>query len=187
MKPRLAFAATMAALFLAVPAHAAVFVVGEGPERGCYLAAKTHSLTAESLKLCNDAITYSDMTLHDRAATFVNRGVILLGLGHVDTAMVDFNECLRIMPDQADTYLNRGAAYISLKQYANALTEIQKSFTLHPSEMAVAYYDRGVAEEELGQLRDAYQDYQAAAKELPTFTEANEAVSRFRVITKGAS
>ena len=186
MKPHLAFAATMAALFFAIPAHAAVMVVGEGPERGCYLDARTQAYTNEALQLCNNAIANSSLTLHDRAATFVNRGVILLGMGKVDTAMVDFNECLRIMPDQGDAYLNRGAAYIALKQYSNALTEIQKSFPLHPTDMAVAYYDRAVAEEDLGQLRDAFNDYQEAAKEQPTFIAANEAVSRFRVITKAA-
>ena len=187
MKTHLVLATAMAAIFFAIPARAAVLVVGEGPERGCYLAAKTGSTTIDALKMCNDAIDHSNMILHDRAATFVNRGVILLRLNRIDAAMSDFETCLRVMPDLGDAYLNRGVAYIAMKQYATALAEIQKGIALNPSDMAVAYYDRGIAEEQLGRLRDAYLDYQAAAKESPTFTEANEAVSRFRVITKSGT
>jgi tetratricopeptide (TPR) repeat protein len=187
MKTYLVIAVTMAAFLFAIPAKSAVYVLGEGPERGCYLAAKTGSSTYDSLKLCDDAIDHSVMILHDRAATYVNRGVILLRLGRIDNAMSDFNTCMRVMPDLGDAYLNRGVAYITMKQYANALADIQKGIARNPSDMAVAYYDRAVAEEQLGQLRDAYLDYQAAAKEEPTFTEANEAVGRFRVITKARS
>ena len=60
------------------------------------------------------------------------------------------------------------------------MTDIQKGISLHPTDMSVAYYDRGVAEEQLGRLRDAYQDYQNAVAAAPKFSEAVQAVNRFK-------
>jgi tetratricopeptide (TPR) repeat protein len=182
MKPSLASAAALATVLLgANPVKAAVTVLGAGPERTCYLDAAAGSTGLDSLRICNEALNNS-LSLHDRAATFVNLGIILHARGENEEAMMDFKQCLSIMPDQADAYLNLGVAYVTLKQYDTALTNIEKGISLHPSDMSVAYYDRGVAEEQLGRLSDAYRDYQSAATIAPKFTEAVQAVNRFKSI-----
>jgi tetratricopeptide (TPR) repeat protein len=198
MRLSLALAAAVAATCLAGPAFAdAVVVIGDGPERLCYLSAKTGIDLNAGLEHCNLAMD-NGLVLHDRAATFVNRGVIEHKLGRVISAMDDFNACLRLMPDQPDAFLNRGVAKITLGQYDDALTDIQKGIDLGPSEPALAYFDRAIAYEKMAgapanaaQRQDlllkAYNDYQRAAKEAPGFTAASNALSRFRVVTRSGA
>ena len=52
---------------------------------------------------------------------------------------------------------------------------------------AIAYYNRGAAEEALGLYADAYHDYQQAETLAPGFTEAAEQLKHFRVEHKPAS
>jgi tetratricopeptide (TPR) repeat protein len=136
MKSSLAYAAAIAAvIFAAIPVKGAVMVVGAGPEQTCYLNALAGSTSAESLRTCNEGLD-RDLSLHDRAATFVNRGIILHARGENEEAMADFKHCLSIMPDQADAFFNFGVGYITLKQYDTALADIEKGISLHPSEMS---------------------------------------------------
>jgi len=184
MKMQLAAAATLAAFFLATPAFAdAVVVIGDGPERQCYLSAKTGIDPLLGLEHCNRAME-NGLILHDRAATYVNRGVIEHKLGRLATALADFDYCLHLIPDQPDAFLNRGVAKITMGQFADALADIQKGIDLGPSEPALAYFDRAIAYEKLGRIADAYYDYQRALKEAPSFTAASNALSRFRVVPK---
>ena len=184
MKRKLVFAAMLAALSFATSAARAdaLFTIGEGPERACYQAAKTGQDLIAGIGHCNLALT-NPLIIEDRVATFVNRGVILHQLKRVVPALDDFNNALRLNPDQADAWLNRGVAKITLGQHADALVDIQKGIDLGPSEPAVGFYDRAVAHENLGNVREAYYDYQRALKAAPNFIAAANALSRFRVVT----
>jgi len=195
MKVQLAAAATLAALFLAGPAFAdAVVVLGDGPERMCYFSAKTGLDSMGGLDHCNAALN-TPLVQHDRAATYVNRGVIEHKLGRIDAAMADYNECLRMIPDQPDAYINRGVAWMSENKYDMALADIEKGIALGPSEPALALFDRAIAYEHLAAavpegtqrqayLQKAYADYQLAAQQAPGFTAASNALARFRVVPK---
>jgi tetratricopeptide (TPR) repeat protein len=194
MKVQLAVAATLAAMFLASPAFAdAVVVIGDGPERMCYLSAKTGIDSQRGIDHCNMALENTALILHDRAATLVNRGVIEHKLGRNEAAMNDYNDCLRLVPDQPDAFINRGVAWMTENKYDLALADIEKGIALGPSEPALAYFDRAIAFENLGRavpegnqrqayLQKAYADYQAALKEAPGFTAASNALARFRVV-----
>jgi tetratricopeptide (TPR) repeat protein len=48
--------------------------------------------------------------------------------------------------------------------------------------MALAYFNRAVAYENLKRIPEAYADYARALKEAPNFTAAANALSRFRVV-----
>lgn len=198
MKLPLALAAAMTVACFAGPAFAdAVVVIGDGPERLCYLSAKTGIDPIGGLEHCNLAID-NGLALHDRAATYVNRGVIEHKLGRVVSAMDDFNTCLRLIPDQPDAFLNRGVAKITLGQFNDALVDIQKGIDLGPSEPPLAYFDRAIAYEKLAgvapnaterqaMLQKAYADYQRAVREAPGFTAASNALSRFRIVPKSGA
>jgi tetratricopeptide (TPR) repeat protein len=195
MKAQLATAATLAAMFLASPAFAdAVVVIGDGPERMCYLSAKTGIDSQAGLDHCNVALEGA-LIQHDRAATYVNRGVIEHKLGRFDAAMADYNECLRMMPEQPDAYINRGVTWMTEGKFDAALADIEKGIALGPTEPALAYFDRAIAYEKMGGavpegaerqafLQKAYADYQRATKEAPGFTAASNALARFRVVPK---
>jgi tetratricopeptide (TPR) repeat protein len=182
MKRSLAFAAALAAVsFSSSLAFAdALVVVGEGPERHCFQAAKTGLDLIAGVGHCNLALN-NPLIIEDRVATFVNRGVILHKLNRIESAMNDFNLALRINPEQADAWLNRGVAKLSLKDYADALVDIQKGIDLGPSEPAVAYFNRAIAYEKLNRISDAYYDYQRALKAAPGWAAAASALARFRV------
>jgi tetratricopeptide (TPR) repeat protein len=158
----------------------ALVVVGEGPERHCFQAAKTGLDLIAGVGHCNIALN-NPLIIEDRVATFVNRGVILHKLNRIDSAMADFNAALRINPEQADAWLNRGVAKLSLKDYADALVDIQKGIELGPSEPAVAYFNRAIAYERLNRIADAYYDYQRALKAAPNWPAAASALARFKV------
>ena len=188
MKLQLAVAAALTTFFVSAPAWAdAVVVLGDGPERMCYLSAKTGIDSQSGLDHCNVALETSALIIHDRAATLVNRGVIEHRIGRISAAMTDFDDCLRLIPDQPDAFINRGVAKITQGHFSEALTDIQKGISLGPAEPALAYFDRAIAYEKLGRIADAYYDYQRALKEAPTFTAASNALARFRVVPKAPS
>ncbi len=195
MKLQLAAAATLATFFLAGPASAQVVqTVGDGPERMCYLSAKTAIDLPRGLDTCNSALN-TPLIQHDRGATFVNRGVIEHKMGRTSAAMADFNECLRMIPDQPDAYINRGITQMTMGSLDAALADVEKGISLGPSEPALAYFDRGIVYEKIAisfpegaqrqaNLQKALADYQRAAKEAPEFTAASNALARFRTIPK---
>lgn len=182
MGMRLIFAVSLLALAGAMPAQAAVMVYGDGPEHVCYVAARSGVSLVDGLDNCNRALEKA-LVLSDRAATFVNRGVVLHLLGRENEAMQDFNESLRLVPDQADAWLNRGVTKVVLRQLPEALADIEKGLSLGPSELAIAYYDRAIVYEQMGRLTDAYHDYQKAVEISPGFLQAINALSRF-VVTR---
>jgi tetratricopeptide (TPR) repeat protein len=182
LKQRLTFAAALTALACAGSAALAdaIVVVGEGPERHCFLAAKKGDDLIAGIGHCNIALN-NPLIMEDRVATLVNRGVLFHKLERIDSAMNDFNAALRINPEQADAWLNRGVAKLSLAQLADAMSDIQKGIALGPSEPALAYFNRAIAYERLGQIPEAYYDYQRAAKAAPNFVAATNALARFKV------
>lgn len=109
-----------------------VVVVGEGPERHCFQAAKTGLDLIVGVGHCNIAMN-NPLIIEDRVATFVNRGVILHKLNRIDSAMADFNAALRINPEQADAWLNRGVAYERLNRIADAYYDYQRALKAAPN------------------------------------------------------
>ncbi len=182
MKRHLLFFFTLASIPLTISAAFAnaMVVVGEGPERACYQAARTGLDSIAGVGHCNLALL-NPLIVADRVATLVNRGVILHKLQRIQSAMDDFNAALRILPDQADAHINRGVAYLTLSRFDEAMADIQRGIALGPSEPALAYYNRAIAHERMGQIAEAYYDYQRALKEAPGFTPAANALSRFVV------
>ena len=196
MKAQLAAVATLATIFLTEPAFAdAVVVLGDGPERMCYFSAKTGIDSIGGLDHCNAALNTSVLIQHDRAATYVNRGVIEQKMGRIDAAMADYNECLRMLPEQPDAYINRGVAWMIQGKFDVALADIEKGISIGSSEPALAYFDRAIVYEKMSSaapegaqrqayLQKAYADYQRAMKEAPGFTAASNALARFRIVPK---
>ena len=181
----LLFAFTLAGFSLTTSAALgnAMLVVGEGPERACYQAARTGLDSVAGISHCNIALQ-NPLIVADRVATLVNRGVILHKLQRVQSALDDFNSALRIMPEQADAHINRGVAYLTLSRFDEAMADIERGIALGPSEPALAYFNRAIANERMGKIPEAYRDYQRALKEAPGFTAAANALTRFIVRPK---
>ena len=182
-----AVAALGVATFMCQGAQAAVTVLGSGVAHSCYETAEFGGNPREGIETCTEALEQAALTPHDRAATMVNRGILYSRDDDVRSAIADYDRGLAIFPNLAEAYIDRGAALIVLKQYDEALQDLNKGIAMGSNRAQIAYYDRGIVDEALGDIRGAYFDYKKAAEIEPTFTMATDQLTRFKVIHKPAN
>lgn len=173
----------LGAALCASGAGAAVTVIGPGPAQECFRIAEYGGDAHEGIARCTFALT-SALSSTDRAATFVNRGVLKLGLHQNEQALADINSGISIAPELGDAYVDRGAVSIALGQYDSALEDLNKGIALGPHRPQVAYYDRAIVHEQRGDIRAAYFDYKKALEIAPDFAPAADELKRFRVVHK---
>ena len=178
-------AAAIGAAFFSSTAQAAVSVLGDGPAQLCYQAADTGQSPLDYMSYCDQALAGS-LSNADRAATLVNRGVLKLAINSVDGASADFNSSLAINANLGEAYVDLGATLIAKRRYAEALADINKGLVLGTKEPHLAYYDRAMADEALGNLQAAYDDYRKAQALAPDFQKASDELKRFKIVDKPA-
>jgi tetratricopeptide (TPR) repeat protein len=171
-------------LALAAPAGAAVTVLGSGLSQDCFQAAEFGGNPADGIKTCSDALGETAMSTHDRAATLINRGILRSRNDDSAGAMDDYNGGLALNADLGEGYVDRGAAEIVLKDFNAALADINKGIDLKANKIEIAYYDRAVVDEALGDVKSAYMDYKKAVELQPDFQLANDQLMRFRVVRR---
>jgi tetratricopeptide (TPR) repeat protein len=173
----------VAVLLCAGSAQAAVTVLGAGPAQLCYQGADTGAASIEYVQYCNQALAGA-LSKDDRAATYVNRGVLELLEQRVNAAQDDFNAGLAINDSLGEAYVDRGATLIAQKKFTEAIADINKGLALGSKEPHIAYFDRAMADEGLGNLRAAYEDYRQALIVAPDFTRASDELKRFKIVEK---
>lgn len=171
----------LAAVILATPAVAQVTVVGNSAGAACYREARDGHSTRNALRTCDLALSDEALSRRNRAATYINRGVVLLHRRNEAEAMNNFDMAIRLRPDIAEGYINRGNVLIRMEDYSGAIDSITRGLALSPQEPARAYYNRGIANEELGRYREAYNDYRRAAELAPQWSAPATELVRFRV------
>jgi tetratricopeptide (TPR) repeat protein len=178
-------AAVVGAAFVSTAAQGAVSVIGSGPAELCYQAADTGQSPLDYMMYCDQALA-GQLSSADRSATLVNRGVLKLAINATDSASADFNASIAINPNQGEAYIDRGATLLAKRRYAEALADINKGLALGTKEPHLAYYDRAMADEALGNLQGAYDDYRKALSLAPDFELASTELKRFRIVDKPA-
>lgn len=178
-----AFAAL--ALATGTSANAAVTVLGNGVAHSCYEFAEYGGNSTDGIQTCTFALEQTTLSVRDRAATFVNRGILRVRKDDAEGALADYDRGLAMDAALAEGYVDRGAAMIALRRYDDAVAEIDKGISLGANRPQIAYYDRGIADEALGNIRAAYEDYKKAAEIQPDFHLATDQLSRFRVVRHG--
>lgn len=161
-----------------------VIVLGDGPARNCYLAteASSHGLSQkQALAICDEAIGDFKSSMHDRAAAYINRSFIELGMADYRGALADSLNGQAIESDIAVAYLNQGASLIGLGRYNEAIVALNKSLELKLASAHLAYFDRGLAKQHLKDLKGAYYDYKQAVEIEPHFQLALDQLSFFTV------
>ena len=117
MRLKLMIAAAAAAL-AAQTASAQVFVIGQGLGGECYQKTKNGYVSFRSAEeVCTRALREQAMTKTNRAATYVNRGVLRMREGLYEKALSDYSQAKELTPDLGPVYLNEGAAHIYLKDF----------------------------------------------------------------------
>jgi tetratricopeptide (TPR) repeat protein len=170
-----------AALLAPAPASAAISIIGGGLGRECFLAAELKRETRSSLETCNRALDES-LSRRDRAATYVNRGIIHMQAREIDNALRDYDNALKLDPNVAEAHVNRGIALLH-KGGADkeAIAALTRGLEMNPARPEVALFTRAVAHEMVGNVREAFEDYQAAAALKPEWTEPAEQLKRFSI------
>jgi tetratricopeptide (TPR) repeat protein len=176
--------AISAACLFASGASAAVSVVGNGAAHSCFEFAEFGGNITDGILTCDFALEQTTLTVKDRAATYVNRGILRGRKDEAEGALSDYNRGISLNPALGEAYVDRGAVMIVLKRYDDALADLDKGITLGANRPQIAYYDRAIVDEALGNIRAAYEDYKKAAEIQPDFTLATEQLARFRVVRK---
>ncbi len=170
--------------FFAAPANAAISVIGSSISEACYHAAEFGSDLPNGIETCTDALQQSPLSNHDRAATLINRGILRSRNNDSAGALEDYNKGLALDATLGEGYVDRGAVTIVLRDFDGALVDIDKGISLNANLLEIAYYDRAVVDEALGNVRDAYTDYKKAVELQPAFQLANDQLMRFKVVRK---
>jgi tetratricopeptide (TPR) repeat protein len=138
----------------------------------------------DALRVCSDAITSGMIDQERLAGTFVNRGVLLMTMARPDDAKKDMERALTLRPELAEAYVNRGVLLVQAGRAAEALVDLDKGIALGPEEPERAYYNRGLAREDLRDIKGAYADYKMASEIRPGWEPVQTELSRFRVVNK---
>jgi tetratricopeptide (TPR) repeat protein len=181
-------AAAAIALFASAPSQAAsVMSAGSTVQQDCFRAAQSQaraSLSQRSLAngiaACNVALA-GDMSQLARAGTLVNRGILQAAAGNDTVAIADFDAGLARDPSLAAGYMNRGTALLRTARYTEARADFDRAISLNASDLHVAYFNRGEAQEASGDLVAAYHDYRKAQELSPNFKPASLELARFQV------
>ncbi len=162
-------------------AQSAVTRIGPGPALTCFEAARAGSQGLGAVRACDEALESFDLTSADRAATLTNRAVLRLQRREAAQALTDLDAALAIRDDMGETHVNRGAALILLGRAQEALPAIDLGLALGTNDPHEAYFNRGIAHEELGDMNAAYRDYTQAAELAPEWALPQAELARFTV------
>lgn len=163
-------------------ASAAVTVLGSSLARNCYEIAEFGGDTRSGIATCTEALDDTPLSMKDRAATLVNRGILYSKSDQPKAALADYDKGLAIDDSLGEAYVDRGAVLIVLQRYKEALTALNKGIALGANKLQIAYYDRAIVNEALGNVRGAYEDYKMATQIEPGFVLASMQLARFKVV-----
>jgi len=180
----------MKALFLAAAtlglcagasANAATLTIGGSLARSCYEAAEARSSTSSDLDVCNRALTEEALLSADRVATHVNRGILRLVNREFQLADADFDRALAINPNQPEAWLNKGVSRLRQGDSAAAVPMIARAIELKTTRPALAFYTRGIAYEDRGDVKSAYADLVRARELEPRWDLPAKELARYQV------
>src|SRR5262245_64124738 len=98
--------ALLGAVCTATAANAVVIVVGGGAGAQCYATAE-YGDPFKAFDICSKALTDQEMSVRDRAATYVNRSVVRLRVHDYSGALGDADLSITRVPTIGEAYVNR--------------------------------------------------------------------------------
>lgn len=182
-------AATLFALMatpIAPGANAQAVIIGGGLAKDCYLAVEAGATNfVQTERLCTRALEGETMTRGNRAATYVNRGILRMRNDRIDGAIDDYDRALQLDDELGAAWLNRGAALILDDQIAEALVALDKAISFETQDLHAAHYNRALAREKSGDVTGAYYDFRDAAALKPDWDLPQYQLQRFTVVGEG--
>jgi tetratricopeptide (TPR) repeat protein len=172
---------------LAIPlsaAHSAVITVGGPLSRLCYQSALSQDDRRSAVDGCTRALEEEGLSPSDRAATYVNRGIVRMVRGSEAGADADFNAALALDRNLADAWLNKGFLRLRSGQGREALPFLQEGISRNPDREALAIFARGVAYEQMGDFQSAYADLKRAHELEPRWRLPKQYLADYRVVAQ---
>ena len=90
-----------------------------------------------------------------------NAGLDKQEQGHLEEAIAEYDEAIRLNSEDAVVYYNRGLAHLSLSQLQQAVQDFDTAVRLNPR-LASAYAKRATAYTRLGRDEEATRDIETA-------------------------
>jgi tetratricopeptide (TPR) repeat protein len=137
--------------------------------------------SAFQVGVCSQAIGAAGATRGDVAVAYVNRSVIRLMRAEVQAALDDAGAAVRLNGGLAEAYVDRGVALSAAHHPAEAIRDFGMALGLHPRRPEVVLFDRGSAEEDVGDVKAAYLDYRQAAEVNPGWANPRIELARFKI------
>lgn len=165
-------------------ASAGTLTIGQSSSSECYDNARSHGFSTASINACNRAIEEDALSNKDRAATYVNRGIVRTYQDDYYGALADYAEALKLKPNLAEAYANRGGALIKLERFDSALAALNKALELSPKRPERIYYNRSIVYEVAGKTREAYEDLKKAAEIAPRWNQPKRELQRYQLVER---
>ena len=146
---------------------AAETVYGTRESQRCYELARFGARGASAITACTDALKSEELSARDRAATYSNRGVIHAHNGDHQRDLADQERALEIMPNLVKPLINRGNALMHLERYEEALRSYARAIEHSDERSAIAYYNRALLWQKLGNRERAVADLERAVELQP--------------------
>ena len=178
----LLLSAGAALLIGSAPARAGNFSIGSSFAEACYRAAEARDVSFSARAACDRALSADGaLSHHDRAGTFVNRGIVFMHMGQLDRANLDFDRALAMNSRLPEAWLNKGIAQMKAGNSRSALELAERSIALRTRRPAIAYYIRGLAHEQTGNFKAAYADLSRARALAPKWPEPAVELARYQL------
>ena len=178
----------LAGLSLGLPlasAQAGIITISDNSLAGdCFGFAEARDSRPEALSICSRALQNEPLDIEDRASTLVNRGVIRMIQQDFRGAESDFDAALSLDPSQSDAWLNKGFLRLRTGNGQAALPFLERALQLRARRPALAYFARGIAHEQSGNVRAAYADLTRARDLEPGWSMPTQALSRYQVVQR---
>lgn len=167
---------------LALPASGQAVVIGGGLAKDCFMQVEAQSSRfVEVERICTRALESETMTRTNRAATYVNRGIIRMRADNHDSAISDYDRAINIEAELGPAYLNRGAALIMKGDFPAAMASLDRAIALESNDLHAAHYNRALARERTGDVTGAYFDFKTASELKPDWDLPKRQLERFTV------
>ena len=177
-------AAGLAVAMTPLAANASRLTYDKPRMNACHEAAQMGRIDSFAIMGCDLALNYEMLTMEERSATLVNRGILRILAGDIGRARQDFDAALIVNPAQAEAWLGRGIVEWRAGNSGAVIEPIGRALKLQPSRPALAYYVRGLANEAQGDLKAAYADLMMARQLDPKWREPAMQLERYRVVRR---